>query len=61
MITAMMVDEDPPDEPRVPVNFRLHPSERDQVDAIAAREQRSRSQMIRYWVIEGIEHHERES
>lgn len=44
--------EDP--EPRVPVNFRLHPAERDQVDAIAAREQRSRSQMIRYWVLEGI-------
>ena len=43
------------DEPRVPVNFRLTPTLLQQLDAIAAREQRTRSQMIRVWVTEGIE------
>ena len=59
---SMMVDQDPLDEPRVPVNFRLTPTLLQQLDVIAAREQRTRSQMIRVWVTEGIERDtERES
>ena len=46
----------------MPVNFRLTPTLLQQLDAIAAREQRTRSQMIRVWVTEGIERdNERES
>jgi metal-responsive CopG/Arc/MetJ family transcriptional regulator len=42
------------DEPRVPVNFRLTPSLLRELDALAAADNRTRSQMIRVLVIEGI-------
>lgn len=41
-------------EPRVPVNFRITPTQLAQLDELAVAEDRTRSQMIRLLVIEGI-------
>ena len=56
----MMADNepDPPDEPRVPVNYRDTPQQIARLDAIAAEEQRSRSQMLRVIVTEYIDRRE---
>ena len=48
----MPPDDDP--EPRVPVNFRITPTQLQQLDQLAQAEDRTRSQMIRLLVIEGI-------
>jgi metal-responsive CopG/Arc/MetJ family transcriptional regulator len=45
------------DEPRVPVNFRDTPTQIERVNACAAREQRSRSQMLRVMVAEYLNNH----
>jgi hypothetical protein len=45
------------DEPLVPVNYRDTHPQIERLDAIAAREHRSRSQMIRVMVADYIERH----